>query len=139
VYNCLWLHEFMWNHYHRKQLCIGEGWLISQEKFLGYYFPLKLYRLSLVYKLLGVLQTSTPPPPTLIQTCGINFMFIPCICPSTVYSPITLCQHTRSDKSFVFTLQSDSSLLLPTFSPNDVLFTSCSLSHYIIKTKYLNN
>ena len=57
-------------------------------------------------------------------------MFIPCICSSTVYSPITLYQHTLSDKSFVFTFQSDSSLLLPTFSPYDVLFTSCSLSHY---------
>ena len=73
---------------------------------------------------------SPPPPLTLIQTCGINLMFIQCICSSTVYSPITLYQHTLSDKSFVFTFQSDSSLLLPTFSPHDVLFTSCSLSHY---------
>ena len=38
--------------------------------------------------------------------------------------------HTHSDKSFVFTFQPDSSLLLPTFFPHDVLFTSCSLSHY---------
>jgi hypothetical protein len=29
----------------------GGGGLISQERLLGHHFPLKLYRLSLVYKL----------------------------------------------------------------------------------------
>jgi hypothetical protein len=47
--------------YRRKQFCIaGGGGGISQGRLLGHYFPLKLYRLSLVYKLLG----GDPPSPS---------------------------------------------------------------------------
>jgi hypothetical protein len=63
-----WSDNFTCKNHRRKQFCIGG--LISQGRLLGHYFPLKLYRLLLVCKLLrggggggGGLKSPSPPPP----------------------------------------------------------------------------
>jgi hypothetical protein len=113
------------------------GGLISQGRLLGHYLPLKLYRLSLVYKLLGGAADQYHPPLTLLQTCGINLMFIQCICSSTVYSPITLYQHNFLAK----VLLSLFSLILHYYFQHFPHMMSFLLPvlYRIIKTKYLNN
>jgi hypothetical protein len=61
-------------HYHRKRFCRGGGGLISQGQLLGHlYFPFKLYRLLLVYKLLG--GGGLQLPPWLLWPCSLIALF----------------------------------------------------------------